>query len=120
MSDRIEITGLFGFGYHGLFDDERENGQGFLVDVILNMDLSKVSQSDSIDDTVNYSTLCDLILEEIVGPPVSLIEKLAGQIAERILREYPKVDSVRITVHKPDAPVAAKVKDLSVSLVRSR
>lgn len=120
MSDRIEITGLFGFGYHGLFDDERENGQGFLVDVILNMDLSKVSRSDSIDDTVNYSTLCDLILEEIVGPPVSLIEKLAAQIAERILREYPKVDSVRITVHKPDAPVAAKVKDLSVSLVRSR
>lgn len=120
MSDRIEITGLFGFGYHGLFDDERESGQGFLVDVILNMDLSKVSQSDSIDDTVNYSTLCDLILEEIVGPPVSLIEKLAAQIAERILREYPKVDSVRITVHKPDAPVAAKVKDLSVSLVRSR
>lgn len=120
MSDRIEITGLFGFGYHGLFDDERENGQGFLVDVILNMDLSKVSHSDSIDDTVNYSTLCDLVLEEIVGPPVSLIERLAGQIAERILREYPKVDSVRITVHKPDAPVAAKVKDLSVSLVRSR
>lgn len=120
MSDRIEITGLFGFGYHGLFDDERENGQGFFVDAILNMDLSKASRSDSIDDTVNYSTLCDLILEEIVGPPVSLIEKLAVQIAERILREYPKVDSVRITVHKPDAPVAAKVRDLSVSIVRSR
>lgn len=120
MSDRIEINGLFGFGYHGLFDDERERGQGFLVDVILKMDLSKVSQSDLIDDTVDYSTLCDLILEEIVGPPVSLIERLAGQIAERILREYPKVDSVRITVHKPDAPVAAKVKDISVSIERAR
>ncbi len=120
MNDRIEINGLFGFGYHGLFDDERERGQGFLVDVILKMDLLKVSQSDLIDDTVDYSTLCDLVLEEIVGPPVSLIERLAGQIAERILREYPKVDAVRITVHKPDAPVAAKVKDISVSIERTR
>lgn len=120
MSDRIEINGLFGFGYHGLFDDERERGQGFLVDVILKMDLSEVSQSDLIDDTVDYSALCDLVLEEIVGPPVSLIERLAGQIVERILREYSKVDSVQITVHKPDAPVAAKVKDISVSIERAR
>lgn len=120
MSDSVEIKGLFGFGCHGLFDDERENGQGFLVDLVLNMDLSKVSKSDLIDDTVNYSTVCDLVLAQIVGPPVTLIERLAGQIAELILRDYPKVDSVRVTVHKPDAPVAAKVRDISVSILRSR
>lgn len=120
MSDRIEIEGLFGYGYHGLFDDEREKGQGFLVDAILNLDLSEASKSDRLEDTINYSAVCDLILAQLVGPPVSLIEKLAGQIADVILREYSKVESVRITVHKPDAPVAVKVKDLSVSIVRSR
>lgn len=120
MSDSIEIKGLFGFGYHGLFDDERENGQGFLVDLILNVDLLKVSQSDLIDDTINYSTVCDLVLAQIIGPPVTLIERLAGQIAELILRDYPKVESVRVTVHKPDAPVAAKVQDISVSIERTR
>lgn len=120
MSDRIEITGLFGFGYHGLFDDERETGQGFLVDVVLNLNLSKVSKSDLIEDTINYSTVCDLVFAQIVGPPVTLIERLAGQIAEVILRDYPSVESVRVTVHKPDAPVAAKVADISVSIVRNR
>jgi len=120
VSDSIEIKGLFGFGYHGLFDDERENGQGFLVDLILNMDLLKVSQSDLIDDTINYSTVCDLVLAQIVGPPVTLIERLAGQIAELILRDYPKVQSARVTVHKPDAPVAAKVQDISVTIERTR
>lgn len=120
MSDRIEITGLFGYGYHGLFEDERENGQGFIVDAILNLDLSKVSQSDLLEDTINYSAVADLIHAHIVGPPVTLIEKLAGQIGDAILRDFPKVESVRITVHKPDAPVAAKVKDIAVSLVRSR
>lgn len=120
MSDQIEIKGLFGFGYHGLFDDERENGQGFLVDVVMHLDLTAVSRSDLLDDTVNYSAVCDLILEQIIGPPVSLIEKLAGQIGDLILANFSKVKSVQITVHKPDAPVAVKVKDISVSLSRSR
>jgi dihydroneopterin aldolase len=120
MSDLIEIKGLFGFGHHGFFDDERENGQGFLVDAVLQLDLSSVTRSDLIEDTVNYSAVCDLILAQIVGPPVSLIERLAGQIADRILADFSKVKSVRITVHKPDAPVATKVQDISVSIERTR
>ena len=120
MSDSIEIKGLFGFGHHGLFDDEQENGQGFLVDVIIDLDLSAASLSDHLDDTIDYSAVCDLILAQIVGPPVSLIEKLAVQIAELLLENFPKMKSVKVTVHKPDAPVAAKVKDISVSIARSR
>lgn len=120
MSDQIEIKGLFGFGYHGLFDNERENGQGFLVDAVLHVDLTAVSQSDLLIETVNYNAVCDLILEQIVGPPVSLIEKLAGQIADVILANFSLVESVRVTVHKPDAPLAVKVKDISVSITRRR
>jgi dihydroneopterin aldolase len=120
MNDSIEIKGLFGFGYHGLFADERENGQRFLVDATMELDLAAASRSDLLDDTVNYSAICDLILEQIVGPPVSLIEKLAGQIAEVILEKFPKVKSVKITLHKPDAPVAMKVEDISVSITRAR
>jgi len=120
MSDSIEINGLFGFGHHGLFDDERENGQGFLVDVIMQLDLSAVSLSDHISDTIDYSAVCDLILAQIVGPPVSLIEKLAGQIADLLLQNFPKIRSVKVTVHKPDAPVAVKLQDISVSIERSR
>ncbi len=120
MSDLIEIKGLYGYGYHGLFEDERESGQGFLVDAVLYLDLSVVSQSDLIEDTVNYSAVCDLILEQIVGPSVNLIERLAGQIADQILVEFTQLRAVKISVHKPDAPVAAKVKDISVSIVRTR
>lgn len=120
MTDSIEIKGLFGFGYHGLFDDERENGQRFLVDAKLEIDLTTASKSDLLDDTVNYSAICDLIFEKLVGPPVTLIEKLAGQIADLILDRYPKVKSVKITLHKPDAPVAVNVDDISVSIERSR
>ena len=120
MSDQIEIKGVFGHGHHGLYDDERERGQGFLVDAVLYLDLSIASQSDLIEDTVNYSALSDLIHAHIVGPPVTLIERLAGKIAEQILADFSHVRAVKITVHKPDAPVVAKVKDISVSIERMR
>jgi dihydroneopterin aldolase len=120
MSDAIILTGIHGFGFHGLFDHERTNGQDFYVDLSLSVDLSRASQSDSIEDTVNYAEITDLVVEEITSNPVSLIEKLASRIGERILIEHNKVGAVTVTVHKPQAPVAAKVKDIAVQVTRRR
>lgn len=120
MSDQILITGVHGFGYHGLLEHERTNGQDFFVDVVLNVDLQAVSQSDSIDETVNYAEITDLVVTEITTNPVSLIERLAGRIAERILNSYTRVNSLSITVHKPQAPVSASLKDIAVQITRTR
>jgi dihydroneopterin aldolase len=120
MSDQIILTGIQGFGYHGLFEHERRDGQDFFVDLSLNVDLSVAAQSDSIDDTVNYAEITDLVVAEITSEPVNLIEKLAGRIAERILRDHIKVSQVTVTVHKPQAPVAAQLKDIAVQVSRKR
>jgi len=120
MSDQILLTGIHGFGFHGLLEHERANGQDFYVDVVLNCDLLAVSKSDSIDETVNYAEITDLVVSEITTNPVSLIEKLAGRIAERILHSYSRVHSVSVTVHKPQAPVSASVKDIAVQITRTR
>ena len=120
MSDAITLTGIHGFGFHGLFEHERTNGQDFYVDLSLSVDLSQASKSDSIDDTVNYAEMTDLVVEEITSNPVSLIEKLAWRIGERVLIEHKKVSAVTVTVHKPQAPVAASVKDIAVHITRTR
>lgn len=120
MSDQIILNGIQGFGYHGLFEHERQDGQDFFVDLSLNVDLSAAAQSDSIDDTVNYAEITDLVVAEITSEPVNLIEKLAGRIAERILRDHVKVSQVTVTVHKPQAPVAAQLKDIAVQVSRKR
>ena len=120
MKDQIVLTGIHGFGYHGLFDQERENGQDFYVDLSVSVDLTAAAISDSIDDTVNYAEITDLVVEEITSNPVNLIEKLAARIAERVLNQHLKVISVVVTVHKPQAPVAAQLKDIAVVLTRSR
>ena len=118
MADLIEIKGLKSFGYHGVFESENIAGQDFFVDVLLELDLTRASVTDDVSDTVNYAEITDLVVEEVTGDRVALIEKLAGRIAERIRKTYPKITAVSITVHKPQAPVNAQVKDISVTINR--
>ena len=118
MSDLIELKGIWGFGYHGVFDHEAKNGQDFFVDVAIYSDLTRASTSDDLSDTVDYGAITDLVVEEIKGERVQLIEKLAGRIAERIKSSYPQVTKVSATVHKPKAPVSSEVADISVTITR--
>ncbi len=120
MSDKIEITGIRGFGYHGVFDHERKKGQEFFVDVRISLDLQTASLSDQLQDTVNYAEICDLVQAEITGDPVALIERLGGRIADLLLERFLQIKSIAVTVHKPQAPVAVDVLDLSVTIERSR
>lgn len=118
MADLIEIKGIKSFGYHGVLESEKVTGQDFYVDVVLEVDLSRASVSDNVADTINYAEVTDLVVREITGDPVSLIEKLAGNIADRIKATYPQAATVSVTVHKPQAPVNAQIKDISVTINR--
>jgi len=120
MNDSIRINGIKGFGYHGVFVEETKNGQEFLVDVELILDLDKASVSDDLADTVDYGAICDLVLTAITGQPYKLIEKLAGVIADEILETQSQVESALVTVHKPNAPVNAITSDINVMVIRTR
>jgi len=114
--DAINITGLTATGFHGVFPEERLNGQRFVVDVELGLHLE--TRSDELSDTVNYAEIANLIRAEIEGEPCKLIETLAGRIADRCLSNS-LVQRVRVTVHKPQAPVPHELSDLSVTIIRS-
>ena len=120
MNDQIIITGIHGYGFHGLFESERLKGQDFYVDLILNLDLAPAAQSDAIEDTVNYAEITELTHQEITTNPVNLIEKLAYRIAERVLSSHQKIKAVTVTVHKPQAPVGLEVRDISVIVNKAR
>lgn len=117
MSDFIEIHGIAGFGYHGLFEHERKNGQSFSADVKLELKKKKVFKSDSIDDAVDYSKVINAVHEIIVGEPVNLIERVAELIAQALLKTFP-IKSVEVIVHKSNAPVGVPVGDIAVRIKR--
>lgn len=117
MSDHILIKEIRGFGYHGLFDHERRNGQEFLVDLDVELRDNKAGASDDMNDGVDYSALISIAHKIIIGEPVNLIERVAEIIAEEILNTFP-VLSVEVTVHKRSAPVSVLTGDIAVRIFR--
>ena len=89
MTDRIELTGLRARGHHGVFDFERAQGQDFLVDVVLELDLGPAARSDEVTDTVHYGELAEALVAIVGGEPVNLIETLAERLAARLPRRPP-------------------------------
>jgi len=118
MSDLIKITSIKAKGFHGVLERERKRGQIFLVDVELYLPLKNLN--DQLDKTVNYAEVAQVVKVEITGKPYQLIETLAESIAKQILKKFKKIKKVRITVHKPNAPIPLKFKDVSVVIERSR
>ena len=118
MSDEIRVTGIKAFGYHGVLPHEATEGQDFIVDLLITLDLRAVSLSDDLQETINYADLAQIAHDNIVGERVQLIERLAGRIAEEISSAYSQITSVSVTVHKPHAPVTVDFEDISVTITR--
>jgi dihydroneopterin aldolase len=118
MSDKISIKGIKGFGYHGVFDFEKRDGQDFFVDLDIDIDLTTASNSDLLTDSVDYSLLTAIAKEAVEKLQFDLIERLAGFIADTIRENFPAVLSIAVTVHKPSAPVSESVTDIAVTICR--
>lgn len=120
MSDRIFISGLSLHAYHGVMAHEAKVGQTFTLDLDLDIDLSDAARSDKVVDTVSYDKVVDCAAEAFGTQRFRLIEAAAGRVANAILSAFPRVRAVRVTIHKPHAPIAATFSDVGVTLVRSR
>lgn len=114
-ADSITLTGLKVYGYHGVFDFERREGQDFIIDVTLHTSTRAAAASDALIDTADYGTLAEEIAAIIAGEPLNLIETLAERIAEHCLTV---AASATVTVHKPAAPVPVAFDDVSVTITR--
>ena len=119
FADAIELTGLRVFAHHGVFDEERENGQEFVIDVKLTLDLEKAAASDDVLDTVHYGILAEQIAAAVQRDPVNLIETVAQRIADVILANE-LVMIATVTVHKPQAPITVAFGDVAVTITRGR
>lgn len=100
--DRIDIRDLRLRCIIGIQDWERKTLQDVLINLTLFADLSAAGQSDRIDDTVNYKTLCKQIIALTENSQFYLVEKLAEEIAHLALEDQ-RVASVRVSVEKPGA-----------------
>ena len=117
--DRITVRGITAHAHHGVYDWERERGQTFSVDVVLELDTRAAAAGDDLQRTVNYAELAQGLHGILTGEPVDLLETLAQRMADACLANA-LVDAVEITVHKPDAELGVPFDDVTVAIRRER
>jgi dihydroneopterin aldolase len=111
MNDRIFISGLSLHAYHGVMAYEAKVGQTFAIDLELIIDLAAPARSDKVVDCASHA---------FTTQRYRLIEAAAGRVADAVLTAFPRVQSIKVTIHKPHAPIAATFSDVGVMLLRSR
>ena len=120
MSDLVFVSGLVIHAHHGVMEHESKVGQRFVLDLELSIDLKDAARSDKLIDTVSYSAIVETASRAFTEQSYRLVETAAGAVADALLGGFGRVDSVRVTVRKPHAPIAAIFADVGVTLVRCR
>ncbi|HEX2301907.1 MAG TPA: dihydroneopterin aldolase [Pseudonocardiaceae bacterium] len=118
-TDRITLTGLRVHGRHGVYEHERRDGQEFVVDATVWLDLAPATATDELSATLDYAALADQAVQIVAGEPCNLIETVADRIATAVLTD-PRVHTVEITVHKPTAPLPHTFANISTTTRRCR
>ena len=118
--DKIRIEDLEVFAYHGVYEEEKEKGQKFLVCADMYLDTRAAGLNDDLESSVNYGDVCHLIKDVMTGDKYDLIETAAEHVAREILLEFGLVEKVMVEVKKPEAPIGLPFGMVSVSIERAR
>jgi len=117
--DELSVLGIECYGYHGVFEHEKRDGQVFVIDLTLGVDTRPAAASDDLRDTVDYGSLVAKVTAAVSRDPVDLIETLAERVAGVCLLDS-RVEWARVSVHKPDAPIEARFSDVTLTITRRR
>jgi len=117
--DQIVLTGLRATAFHGVFENERRDGQVFVIDVTVHLDFAAAAEGDDLGQTIHYGELAEEVVASVERDPVDLIETVAERIAGVVLA-HPAAQLVTVTVHKPSAPITVPFADVAVVITRGR
>lgn len=120
MSQRISLKNMVFYGFHGVYEFERELGQRFYVDLEIKADLSQAGKSDNLQETVDYVSIYNQTKEIVENQRFQLLEALTYHIAGEVLRLHPLVEEVTVRIRKPSVPIAAALDYVEVESVRRR
>jgi len=115
MNSKIHLSGMEFYAHHGCFEEERQVGTHFKVDLMLEYDATQAAQTDNIVQAVNYQAVY-LDVKEIMEHPVNLLETLCQKILSKLKEKYPQVIHAEVTVHKMNPALGGKIAMVSISM----
>lgn len=118
--DKIYVNQMAFYGYHGVFKEENTLGQKFVIDVVLELDLTAAGRSDNLDETINYAEIYNLTKDIAEGPPYDLVEAVGEAVAENMLKTFEPVQICHVKVTKPGPPIPGYYESVAVEITRQR
>ncbi len=118
-TDKILLTGMTFYGYHGNNEEEARLGQRFVIDLELHIDLRAAGQTDRLEHTVNYSRVFKRVEEVVTKRRFRLLEALAEAIAQSVLEDT-GAHAIMLRVKKPNAPIHGVFESAGVEIFRER
>ena len=117
--DKIFLEGLEFHAHHGLYDEERNLGNRFIIDLMVETDFNGAESHDSLKGTIDYQDLYEVVKEEM-STPSKLLEHVGGRILSKIFEKFPAVNSAEVSVSKLNPPIKGSCKQARVVLNRTR
>ena len=118
MLDEIRIRELEVYAYHGVYDEEKEKGQHFFINVTLFLDTSLAAKEHDLTKTVNYGEVCHKLKGYMLEESYDLLETVAERLSTSLLKEYPLIRQIDLEVRKPEAPIGLPFESVSVKVHR--
>lgn len=120
MTDRIVLSRIAVYAYHGVFPEEEKLGQRFYISLDAGLDLRPAGESDDWHRTASYDQLADIVVKVATGQRFHLIEALAERVAREILAAFPAIETIRVRVDKPAAPIPTILEGVTIEIERHR
>lgn len=112
---KVELENMEFFSHHGCFDEERRIGNRFIVNLSVEYDMSKASQSDNLADALNYQELYNVIKEEM-NTPSRLLEHVAARVCKQLKVKFPEISGGSVSIAKLNPPLGGQVGASKVTL----
>ena len=114
--DCIEVKGIEIYAYHGVYEEEKQTGQPFEIDLSMQCVLEPAGRQDDLTLSSHYGEITRVVVETATGQSYDLIEAVAYRCARAVLLGFPGVRTITVTVHKPKAPIPYPFADVNVSV----
>lgn len=118
--DKIILSNMQFYGYHGLYPEENRLGQRFNVDLELYLSLREAGETDHMGDSVDYGKVFELVKQIVEGKPKNLIESVAETISKKLFESFPIIQACTIKVIKPDPPINGHYESVAVEIYREK
>lgn len=118
--DKIFVSGMRFYGYHGVYEEENRLGQRFHVDLTCELDLAPAGTTDDLTNGVSYAGLYQVTEDIVTGEAVNLLETLGERISAAVLAHSPLIQRVTVKVIKPDPPIPGHYDAVAIEMTRGR